>query len=381
MTIYTDTGISIDVFPSLFSSSSGYISLTDEIDSYSHTIDAMGGYRSAQLALTGSQEDAEDWLENGLARLVLVYNNAGEIVWEGFVNQVGISIGGLRVTRGPVLDVANRVTADYTPLDTSVSPPVAGNQTTTTAINDTSSQALYGIIARVLSGGRCSAADMAQSCQVYLQDNALPVVNQQLDLLGGDAVKISLELAGFVEYLDKNPYALESTASTTVRAKLLLALAAEPNSILSTDYNGIVANTLATPAQQDQQSIWSVIKDLCALGDASYNRYLFGLYAGRKARYNAVPATFDYQMRLSESLIERFGGEEIEPWNVLPGRWLFYVDFLSGRGSLSAPDRDDPRCQLIESLTYTAPWGLSLSGGRTDKISQRLAQISGSGGI
>jgi hypothetical protein len=42
--------------------------------------------------------------------------------------------------------------------------------------------------------------------------------------------------------------------------------------------------------------------------------------------------------------------------------------------------RQDPRNIFVESLAYTAPYGLILNGGKISTLSQRLAQ-KGLGGI
>lgn len=142
----------------------------------------------------------------------------------------------------------------------------------------------------------------------------------------------------------------------------------------------IATNAYLVPAAENNQPGMSVIKALLAVGDVSYSRYNLGVYAGRKAYYSAVPTAFAYQMTLAAAEFELYGGGMIYPWNALPARWIFYPDFLVGRGAPASNLRSDPRAQFIESVSYTAPFGLSLSGGRTDKLSQRLAQYGISGG-
>ena len=359
MTIYASTGISINVQSSLFAPVQvDYGSLTDTITGYVHQIDADGGYRRATITLTMSMEEAEDWFECGLMRHITVYNDAMLVIWQGFVNIVSLAIGGLQISRGPVLEITNYLGVSYTRLDISVDPPVTGTQTYTPASSDAASIALYGRLSEIVSGGTVTDAEARQIRDTYLAERKDPQLSQSLDITAGAAVQVSLECAGYIEYLNHNRYNLASTSMTTVLAKLLAVLAAEPNGLLSTDYTQIAANTLATPALENKsQSLMSIIKGLVALGDATYQRYTFGLYAGRRAVYQPVPASFDYQyqMRPVDSVIEIYPGGEVYPWDVLPARWLFYSNFLPGRGAISGSLRLDPRAQFIESVTYTAP--------------------------
>ena len=67
-------------------------------------------------------------------------------------------------------------------------------------------------------------------------------------------------------------------------------------------------------------------------------------------------------------------GEIVRPWDVLPARWAHIPDFMIGRISDTAM-RDDPRYMFIESLTYTAPYGLTLTGAKISKLPQVLGQL------
>jgi hypothetical protein len=131
----------------------------------------------------------------------------------------------------------------------------------------------------------------------------------------------------------------------------------------------------------DNAAAWSLIQGLVARGDSSDNRYIFGIYNGRVPTYEAIPTDFEYQQRLSDPAqrVETPQGIEVKPWDVTAGKWLFVPDFLIGQ--VQPTDlRLDPRMIFIESLTYTMPWGLSIQGGKTDKLSQKLAKL-GLGGI
>jgi hypothetical protein len=72
--------------------------------------------------------------------------------------------------------------------------------------------------------------------------------------------------------------------------------------------------------------------------------------------------------------VETLQGLEVKPWNVLPGKWLEYTDFLIG-GTTPTNFREDSRIEFIEQVTYTMPWGLTHSGNKVGTLNQALAKL------
>jgi hypothetical protein len=115
-----------------------------------------------------------------------------------------------------------------------------------------------------------------------------------------------------------------------------------------------------------------------ALGDPSdFARYTFGVYDDRQAYYKKMPTAIEYVYRLSSGsqAIETTGGARVQPWNVRPAKWLEIPDFLIGRAAGGGNLRDDPRNVFIESVTYTAPFGLTINGGKVSTLKQKMAQL------
>lgn len=383
MTKVQEIGITISVSEPLVAGAAFLDTLQDNVNDYQHTISAVGGYDSASFTLGGSTSRLEDWLERGLGRHVVTYNDAGVVIWEGFVNKVSYSVGGRRIERGPLMEVCNRVVATYSPLDTSVDPPVRGATTYTTLVEDATSQGRYGILKDLISVGDTDQTTAEEIRDAYLLERKYAQTDQQVTLLqSGDTPLLQVECLGYYHWLDRFVYEDTTNATTTVSAKLQLVLAAEPNGFISTNYAGIASNAYAVNRKEDQQPTgWAVIKYLTSIGGSGAVRYLFGVYRDRRAYYNAIPTEVSYQYSLSSGQpeVQNLTGLRVRPWDVLPGRWMFHTDLLVGRNQSSVL-RTDPRNMFIESVTYTAPYGLQLSGGKIDTISQRLARL-GVGGI
>lgn len=353
------------------------------LDVYSHDIQAMGGYWTANLTFKGNQLDLEEWLANGLGRHVEVYGPSLTKVWEGFVNQVKIRLGGLSVTRGPLTGIANNAALIYSTVDTSTDPPVVGTRETSSFVQDTDSQGLYGIVTKILSSGGIPEDEVTTLLSTYVTENKNPETSQSFSIGSQGQMVLTLECLGYVHWTKLYTYnQTASTGTANLSAIFAAILAADPNSLISTSTVDIDSNTLAVKQYYNDNDVaWKLLSGLVAKGDASFNRYVWGIYDDRVPAYNAIPTTIDYLQYLSSAgqHVETLAGVEVFPWDVRPGRWLQVPDFLIGQSQPSNL-REDQRNILIESVTYRMPWQLDIKGGKSDKLPQTLAQL-GLGGI
>lgn len=359
--------------------------LNDQVVSYSHELFANGGFWSADLTLTGNVTQAEDWFEHGLGRHIEVYSPALDKVWEGFVNSVSISIGTLAAVRGPLLEVANRVSVAYTPiLDATTVPPIEGTETTTTIAEDAASQALYGVLEAVVSGGRLlddgTTDNAAQLRDTYLAETAVPQTGEALSLEAAVGGPIQLSLLGYVHRLQGYVYQDATSATVQADTKIQNVITADPSGLFSTDFNQIAANATLVPSHDDDnRSAWDVIQEIVSLGDAAFTRFLFGIYQDRIAAYNAVPTVISYQHATisNELVVEQYiSGAPTAPWDIRPGRWLLLIDFLASRDIVTTI-RNDPRYIFIESVHFTAPDTIKIEGQKASQIPQMIARLAG----
>jgi hypothetical protein len=365
--------------PTGYTPTDQYLRTIFDADSYSHVVQALGGYWSARFTISDRQDNIEDWLDRGIGRHVEVYDNALVKIWEGFVDKVGVNLGALSSPRGPELNIGNRVSVAYSTVDTSENPPVMGVRARTALADDAASQASYGILQTLLSAGGMTAVEADQARDTYIAENKEPETSQSITLGGTQGPSVTVECLGYVHWFTKYIYNQVANSGTLdLDAKLQAVISADPNTLFDTGFQEITANTLAVQRYENKdKKAWDLIKSLVALGDASDNRYLFGVYDDRVPRYEAAPTTLEYTMRLGEEeprIENEAAGTRVFPWNVLPGKWLLITDFLIGKTD-ETDLRLDPRAMFVESVTYTAPWGLTLAGGKTDKLSQQLAKL------
>ena len=375
-------GISIVSGTPLWSDSVDNWHLTQQVEQYQHTIQAVGGYWSAQFTIKGDRKLADDWLQDGLGRHIEVYDGSLTRIWEGFVDKLVVNYGPLSVTQGPLLDIANRVSMTYSTIELDEDDnPVVGTRVTTDEYNDTDSQDAWGIIPKLLSSGGLQDGWAEGIVQTYLAENAQPEVSKSFRTGSMLDTSVTAHCKGYVHWLNW-PYNNLVGGAVDADEKVIAVLGDSPNvAWLAISTEHIDENTLDVSGWENQNNLaWNVIKDTVAQGDTGNDRWIFGIYADLEAYYQAAPTTIEYQQRLSQPkpVIENVGGDEVYPWNVLPGKWLMFPDFLIGQAA-ELDLADDPRCMFIETVKFTAPQGLDLTGGKTDSLDAVLARMGLSG--
>lgn len=379
---YQQTGLSIIATdPILAANRSTWFSrLADQIQTFRMEKRRIGGYWSADANINMRSDEVEDWIERGLGRHIQIVDEALCQVGEFFVNRIEAKLGKLTFTLGPLTDIANRVQVDYSTIDNSVSPPILGIPASTTPVNDLSSQAIYGIIQKILSTGGSTPTEAAQVGNTYLAEHAWPPTGRQSTLLGGAAGDLTIEMLGYWAWLATYAYnQTAATGSVNASVKLQAVLAAQPNAnLFSTDYARITANTVQVSQWEDEDRTGEdVVKAINALGTTTYATTNIGFYNGRQMVYGPAPTSIRYVQRVTgNDLLTDLIGGRVQPWNVMPGEWIFYADFLTGRlpPVTGTAIQRDPRCGLIEVVTLDNRYGLDINGVHVGKLDQMLAR-------
>ncbi len=372
-------GLTVKLGPNLWSGAGMTKDITAQVGGLGFEKAALLGYKAAGFSLGGSKDTIEEWISEGLGRDITIYNEGGEIVWNGFVNSYVAQMGILSMTIGPFMQITNRDRVVYSTVDTSVTPPAVGVRTSTQIYNNLFSQSQYGIQGQTLSIGGAIALNADRVANAYLAEFCMPQSSANLSLGGrGNVGNVSVSCLGYGILLDSYSYNYLTSGTVSITTKIQQVLAAAYNVIYSTDYTGLEANTsLVSQYENDDRTAMDIIMDLVAKSNAAFERFTFGFYQNRKAYYASVPHTQLYTMALTDPAQKVFhytGGFEIFPWNVEPAQWLRLSDYLTGRTPTTAYLRDDPRNVFIESVRYAAPFGLAINGGKIHTFDQILGQ-------
>jgi len=364
--------------------------LNDYLIGYGHTIQAMGGFWDARLSLLMPTELALYWNEKLMGKRIKMVAGITEEIFTGVVNNQSINSGTLTDTRGPLLGIGNRLCTVYSPTDYTVYPPVSGTETVTPIKENLASQKKYGIIEKILSSGQTSPENAEQNVDIFLRDKGEPESsgNFSIQAGGGQFTQLGIDLVGLGQFaLQCYVYNNYTAGFQYVSDKIKAIFGADPNGYLSTDYSNIADNLLLTPAEETKSRFaWDILKELLTLGnDTTDDRRLLGIYGGGSIQYKTIPTSIEYVHYLSgytQAVFDQASQNPIDPWKVRPGKWLIVPDYYpSGEPNIADYPRNDPRVKFLESVSYSAPWGLDLSGGRNDPLSQRLAKIAYSGGM
>jgi hypothetical protein len=387
----SETGITLEVFTPLVQGEEPIGSITSDVDSYTHSIAANGGYMSASFTINGNRETVEDWVEFGLGRHVRAHAPDGRIIWEGFVDTVSATIGGITTTRGPLVNICNRVSVMYTPIienstGTSTTQPITGTPTETVIVQDTDSQRKYGIWEKVINSGNMLPDDAEFLRDLFLVENAYPDGNCTISF-GGETNSLSVTVTckGYIEWLGYVYNDVTLDISTTVTAKLEDVIDADPNNLFSSTASATTIDTnmvLAHQWEDQNRTAITIINELVSYGGGSDDRWLFGIYGNRIVHFNQAPTAVEYVYYVLDNSqhIETMTGETIHPWDILPGKWISMLDLMYGSTVTSIDAHGDTRSFFIEQVDFTAPNTVSINGQKVRKLPQYLARM-GLGGV
>jgi len=245
-------------------------------------------------------------------------------------------------------------------LDTGTTPPTAGAQATSTG-NDTSSQDAYGIKTETISAGEKTASAATTDAAMILAQRSQVWEDGSDSFRGGGDPSLRIDLLGYAWMMDWFNYSNGSGGTIARDSLIKLIAAADPNSILSTDYTNVDSNSDTVEQYRDGgRSGWSLINEVGRAGPNSA-RWVAGVYEGRKLHYKqaeGLDSSGDLLSANKHSIIsrslydagERFfdqAGRELQPWQIRPDR-LMRTTGLSR----------DP--QYIEQVTFSAPVGLEI---------------------
>lgn len=366
---------SIELVPSIINNGSGvHTNIPGPmISSYNHTISAFGGFDSASIVVKIKRRDIDNYLSRMIGNSIKVMTGETQIIWEGFINEINMTYvnSGADVTIGPIMDLANKVLVRYSDFATGV-------PGTTTYNNDILSQYRYGTFTKILSSASISITNANNVRDHYLNDHKFPAYN--ITLSGqDDLLTVNLNCLGYFHLLNTYVYNNALSGSYTVREKILDVLEAHPTSIFK-KLSLINANTLSVLKREDEdRQAVDVIRELVALGSDTNNaRMLFGVYEDRKIIYKTIPeyVSFWYRNFRNNKYISNNAGGRVNIASLRPGQYIGINDIPD---QLSAGIKSIPRYIFAESINYTAPFGITITGSTVSTLPQKLAKLGISG--
>lgn len=359
------------------------LSLTD-YEAYTHEIRSRGGYYSANTSFKVPLSLAMEWLTDGVGRHVETYDQAQEMIWEGFVDKVTLSIGRLEYVMGPLIsqDIGNKVRIRYSVVDYSIAPPSVGVTLTSAYANNLASQNRYGIIQRTLSANEITETTASNIRDSWINEHASPRLSVRSSFLNNTEATLTVDCLGYWHYLDTWNYSNPATGGSTITEKITQVMDSSVNSgLFSEDYGFIDDNSLEVKTYEGgDKTPMSIMSELATYGDTSDSRYNLGFGPGRKLYYTVMPAIVEYYQHFDGS-VYTLAGQELYPWNVQPGKWILYAGLLpvSNVPFGIANLRANPACAFIEAVTFSTPYNVDISTAFVSKLDQLFARMGMSG--
>lgn len=365
--------------------------LAERTSSYSHSIGAAGGHLTAQMSINMTPGEAIKWIDYGLGRTITVYNEVGIVIWQGFINQMDLTVGGLSTSVGPLNQMTNMATMSFTTIRYATNPPVGGQQriigrdkSNPSDLGDAQlrvdeSLATFGTWETNISAGQDTQDLALARASKYVNSHGWPSRSKRLQLGSASEASLTISCLGMSRLLSRYMYADYSTGTLNPHQIISNVLAGDPDSISwNTDNVDTSLTSLDIPRYEDgKRSAETIIESATAIGDGTGNRYVFGVLNDFKAYYNQIPTTAEYRHFIDEigqPILER--NKALRPWNIVPNKWV-EVKGLSLKPVESL--EKDFNAIFIEQVNYTAPYGLSLDGGISDSVDE-LLNAQGLGG-
>lgn len=346
-----------------------------EAFNYRHKISAVGGYDTASFDLATYAVDADFWLERLGCEVKIYIDNPALPAWEGFVNRVSWAIGALTYTAS-LDELCNRVSVTYS------APDVAATPQRTTAVNNTASQAIYGIKEGALDGYLIEGADVskftAQQAMV-LVNQAYPMKSTTFNPQGQGSGLLNVECLGWYHTLNWVKYTNTAAAGASI-ASLFLAnvLATYPNTdfLDPTDTRLIVANPGFSQNERNRTNTtyWEMFQSIQEAGDGASYRVM-GITptpfngGARLFYYRASNRDIKYTLRSTEGRVRDVYGQLVDPWKVQPDAGVRVADFAIAWNKINS---DDPSEFYIDVVDYEAN-SQSVQLGSTDNITSEGA--------
>ena len=370
--------------PSPLSSDQWVEDISDRVDNWLRTVNAVGWYDSARFRLLGSQNYLEDWFDSRLGSTVVEYGPGGVVRWEGFVSRVSLTVAGSLLSRS-LSDLANKVKVIYSTVDTSTDPPTSGVRAETGWSSDSDSTERWGTKEKILSVGGMKQPDAEELRDLFLEVHREPVVSRSAGVgTAGSENALDVECSGFFHTLEWLIYDSSTTgkANADVVIKAILTAVRAVNAFLSDDYSQIEANSSVSVKQyyKGQQTCSDILKSIVARGDGA-DPWIAGVVKDRVFRYRPAETEVGLLRELSDPGQRFFAvtGAVVGAWEVEPDMFLKTRDALAGRATPTDLALD-PRVAYLDSVSFSMPDAVRWSG-RGDKRLETFLAAHGLAGV
>ncbi len=306
----------------------------------------------------------EDWILRGLGRELRLYDRYGQLSWRGYVNELEGVIEGVKISVGPLANLANRIRVRYTDF-------TSQQATFTTSLDDTASQTGYGIRYLVVQVGTMSQTSAESVRATYLEESKDPEISESVE--ERDQANLALSAIGYEEMINY-PYYNAASGAYTVREKEIDLIANEPNGIFPADYGSVEPNSLSVFRPETEfQPAKTLLDELVKLGgDSDNERRIYSLRPSLGFWIRKVPDQIKYVKRLKGIAVMNEGLADVLA--IQPGEWMISTN-RTALDMAKTDLRQDNRSRFIEKVSVDSQGNIDFSHGKTGTLAQKLAKF------
>jgi hypothetical protein len=356
------------------------INLASRAESYEHTIASRGGFESMRTSFAADLDEAIDIFNNWLMRSTVVTGPDTETIWEGYLSEISISLGG------------RKRSISLEKMYNSIRPRYSDDQgigTTASVVSDASSIATYGTkqLVVALGGSSLTAATNAATQVLAKYKNPPQTPSTEIATGAGGDVRVDLLFRGWYATLGWVLTSRTSTTFTATNTQIGALIAASgvgigvTNAFLSTSTAQIGATGVSdteyiaplTPYQDK-------IEALVAQGDG-VDRWVLMCLEGRLLTFRkwagATPAIPTYVSPLGSHAVYTPDGSLVPPWEVRPDTMYQEIGLLDASPVSTAYDAATR--QYVERVTCSVSGdriGVTLEPAASDSVDALLARLS-----
>lgn len=350
--------------------------ITENHENGMFSISAVGGFDQSTFLIKGTRDYLDDWYNDGMFRRIAWYNPESIQIWEGYVHRMRYAFGDTQKTK-TADGYYNKVYLRYAPLDTTVSPPVAGAPVDL-IIDDIDKQIKYGSKAALISGGERVNSTAYDWGRTVLKERAVIPEGESVNTLSAEQPLIEIEARGYFHALKWLPYISTKTGSLQAN-QVIQEILQYFNGInpgwISQDFGWMDYNFRTERRGSDNLlSCWDTIANIIREGGSGGERWVGGLYQNRRMVYKPAEDTeglygqeYQYYRAIADpfrAIYDVALGSEVKPWDVVPDRILHTVDTSLGQKDT----------MYIEQMTFREPYGVQLVGNDDERLEVFLAQ-------
>lgn len=341
------------------------------IASYKHQNLMVGGCNTASLTFSSDHLFAEDWVWNGLGRMIEVFSQNGVMVWQGIVNNITINLMDRAVVVGPYMNISNNVVVAYAEMDWAGLNNTAGQYLETAWNSDSESIDKYGMLEEVVSGGQGLESEMEVLRDRSLAKKKDPQISEGTTTTPG-TVNVALECVGLHRLMEKQVY------NKAYYDDGLYYLNLKIDDILDDNYNFAIGSENHINIIRDIHEVaedvnvkedknrmgWQIIKDHVTKSSLDL---VVGVFPDRKFILHDITETNDnkpdtaYYRTPGSGRIKlgHSSDQYVEESEIMPGRYMELTDF------------NRPVRYLIESVDYD----LQKNKSSTNQFTRSLRKI------